>query len=110
MKFLALKRHLFDFIGAVGLQPFQINLSPLAHTPSNIYPISTSFFFRWLLRLGDQDHLNESDDFSKVEMKINQFRIHPLYKKGQAYFDVAIIDMDQVDAIALNVNFAGAKI
>ena len=53
--------------------------------------------------------LSKVDEFV-VTKTIRRVIEHPKHRGLEAYFDVAIIDMDQVDAIALNVNFTGARI
>ena len=50
-----------------------------------------SFCFSWIIRLGDIDN-NEV-----VERKMDKIYIHPDYKSDQAYYDLALAKVSQVD-------------
>ena len=54
---------------------------------------STFFFFRYRVRLGQND-LNSLED--SVSSKIKRVHTHPNYKNYEAYFDVAIVEIETV--------------
>ena len=53
-------------------------------------------FLSWKIRLGDNNLEDSSDDHGMVERGIKKISIHPRYKPTQAYFDVAIMEIDEV--------------
>jgi hypothetical protein len=49
-----------------------------------------------MIRFGDNNLEDSFDDYGMVERGIKKINIHPKYKTNQAYFDVAVLEIDEV--------------
>ena len=56
-------------------------------------------YFSWLIRLGDYDLQDDSDEFDLVELEMLEVFIHPKFNITKAYFDVAVISIENVKFI-----------
>ena len=58
----------------------------------------TKHFFSGRLRFGDLDLTSAFEGEEKIaqEVKILDITKHPRYKTGQSYFDVAVLEMEEV--------------
>ena len=53
-------------------------------------------FLRLEIRFGDPNLEDSWGDWATILRPIKRVHIHPNYKPSQAYFDIAILEIDQV--------------
>ena len=49
------------------------------------------------IRIGDFNHASKEDDKNAKNLEISKYFIHPLFKEKEAYFDIAILETDQIE-------------
>jgi hypothetical protein len=52
--------------------------------------------FSWMVRLGDTNLGDSSDDGAVIERQIRDIHVDPDFRPTVAYFDVAVIEIDEV--------------
>ena len=69
--------------------------SPLNKYTKSIFSVSKRDV--WKIRIGDIDHKSERDNTYAKNLDIMKSSIHPLFKKNEAYFDVAILETSPIE-------------
>ena len=53
-------------------------------------------FHRWLIRIGDVDHISDKDDRHARDLIIQKITKHPKYNGEDVYYDVAILETEPI--------------
>jgi hypothetical protein len=60
------------------------------------YPKHFGCFRIWKVRIGDTNHVSDKDDINLAILDIQDIAKHPQYNGITAYFDIAVIETDDV--------------
>ena len=72
----------------------------MSQTYANMYVYLVYTYLRWKVRLGDNDLSSSIDDDSVEERDILSILVHPKYVKGESYFDIGLLKVEEVELSA----------